>query len=102
MENYEVEIVNGSIVIHFNRDLIASFVEIIKPRIKDVCNNSNSVILDFENVEMVDSLGIGFLVAINNTLLKHSGTLEVVNISADVLDLFKSMHLNHHFSLKGV
>lgn len=59
------------------------------------------LVVDFVNVRMVDSAGIGLLLHANSLLRKLGGRLAVVHVSKDVLDLFRLMRIHQHFSVSG-
>lgn len=64
-----------------------------------VQNGARSMILDFSQVESIDSVGIGLLVATHNSLSKVGGCLSLVNVSHDIYQLFTLMRLNKHFDI---
>ncbi len=92
---------DNRIYLPLNYDLVASNLKELREEllvlIKD---NVNEITIDFNGVEMVDSLGIGLLVQIQNSLTEIDGRLIVKNLSTDILNLFKSMRLNHHFTIE--
>ena len=55
--------------------------------------------LDFGEVLMVDSMGIGVVIAAFNSVQKAGGSLKLVNLSADVGSLFRTMRLDRHFEI---
>lgn len=55
--------------------------------------------LDFGEVLMVDSMGIGVVIAAFNSVQQAGGSLKVVNLSADVGSLFRTMRLDRHFEI---
>ena len=58
--------------------------------------------IDLNGISVVDSMGIGFLISAHNSLLRIDGKIEAINVTGEIMDLFKSMRLNQHFSIKGV
>ncbi len=60
-----------------------------------------AITLDFSTVSMVDSSGLGLLIATHNTLKKAGGSLAVAHASKEILDLFRSMRIHQHFSVSG-
>jgi anti-anti-sigma regulatory factor len=50
---------------------------------------------------MVDSAGIGLLISAHNSLKKAGGELTVIQVSKDILDLFRTMRIHQHFSVSG-
>jgi anti-sigma B factor antagonist len=59
------------------------------------------LVVDLSGVKMVDSSGIGLLIAAYNSLRKVGGTLAVIHASAEILELFQSMRMHQHFSVSG-
>jgi anti-anti-sigma factor len=57
------------------------------------------VLLDLSSVEMLDSSGIGLIIALNNSLQKDSATLKVIEASEDIHGLLTSMRLERHFPI---
>lgn len=55
--------------------------------------------LDFSQVESIDSMAIGLLVATHNSLLKCGGVLSVVNTPGNVYQLLTLMRLDKHFPI---
>ncbi|MGM0379106.1 MAG: STAS domain-containing protein [Bacillota bacterium] len=51
--------------------------------------NSSPFILDFRNVEMIDSEGISWIVSIINDLDKKDIDLRIVNVKKNVYKIFK-------------
>lgn len=57
------------------------------------------LVLDFAQVQSIDSVGIGLLAAAHNTLAKSGGRLSVVNASRNVYQLLTLMRLDKHFAI---
>ena len=57
--------------------------------------------VDLAHVQMVDSVGIGLLIAAHNSLSKVGGKLAVVHASKDLLELFHMMNIHRHFQVSG-
>ena len=51
------------------------------------------VIFDFGKTTILDSTGIGFLIATYNSVKKKNGSVRVVSVSEDILGLLRSMRL---------
>ena len=95
--------INGIIaVITIKQDLVASTVNDLRTMIKgSISDGVKNISVDLSGIKIVDSMGIGLLISTQNSLAKVGGSLEIVNISADIMDLFQSMRLGQHFTLKG-
>ena len=98
------EIVNqeNETIIKPGQDVVASMAEEFKSELLSVINDSsNEVVIDLAGVEMVDSVGIGVIIAAHNTLNQSDRKLKVINVSKDVYGLFTTMRLNRRFTVEG-
>ena len=95
---------NGDIaVLTLKQDLVSSTVNDLRVMILDAIKEDiKNVTINMAGISIIDSMGIGLLISIQNSLAQIDGKLEVVNISTDIMDLFLSMRLDQHFLLKGV
>jgi anti-anti-sigma factor len=59
------------------------------------------ITIDMSGVEMVDSVGIGVMIAVHNSLTKNGGTLKIKNADKNIKNLFSTMRLDRHFSVEG-
>jgi anti-anti-sigma factor len=83
-------------------DLVASTVDDLRILVnKNIQEGLIELTIDLSGISIVDSMGIGFLISAHNSLLKTAGKIEVINVSGEILDLFKSMRLDKHFAVKG-
>ena len=57
--------------------------------------------IDMAQVETVDSSGIGVLISAQNTIRPKNGIIKVINISTNILKMFKIMRLDKHFEVSG-
>jgi anti-anti-sigma factor len=102
-ENNMSKIVNqgNQTIIKPGMDVVASMAENFKSELISVINESSSeVVIDLEGVEMVDSIGIGVMIAAHNTLNQSDRTLKVINVTKDVYGLFATMRLNRRFTVE--
>jgi anti-anti-sigma factor len=98
------EIVNqgNETIVKPGTDVVASMAENFKTELLSVINDSSSeVVIDLEGVEMVDSVGIGVIIAAHNTLNQSDRKLKVINVTKDVYGLFTTMRLNRRFTVEG-
>jgi anti-sigma B factor antagonist len=83
-------------------DLTSSTAPVLRPEVQTLlADGAKELVFDLGATRMVDSQGIGLLIATHNSLSSAGGRLEVVNVSADVLSLLKAMRLDRHFSIAG-
>lgn len=99
------EIVNqdNQTIIKPGVDIVASMAEEFKTELLSVINESSAeVVIDLTGVEMVDSVGIGVIIAAHNSLSQSDRKLKVINVAKDVYGLFSTMRLNRRFTVEGV
>ncbi len=83
-------------------NLVASVVDDLRVLVNNnIQEGLIELTIDLNGISVVDSMGIGFLISAHNSLLKIGGKIEVLNVIGEIMDLFKSMRLDQHFSLKG-
>ena len=62
---------------------------------------ASEIVLDFSNVTMIDSAGIGLVVAAHNTLGRAGGKLAIVHAAPDVFELLAAMRIPQHMEVSG-
>lgn len=81
-------------------DLIAANIPELRKTAKDaIFPEVEEVHFDLDSVNIVDSSGIGLIIAVYNSLQKNGAGLSVINASPDIVDLFKSMRLDQQFPI---
>lgn len=92
-------------IIRFYRtegDLTASSVPMIRVDLKNlIAEGVRDLVIDMTNTRVIDSSGIGLLVATHNSLMRLNGKLTIKNVSQDLLELLKAFRLDKHFSVSG-
>ena len=84
-------------------DVVASMAETFKGELLTAINDSQgTVVIDLQGVDMVDSVGIGVIIASHNTLNQAGRKLKVINVTKDIFGLFSTMRLNRRFTVEGV
>jgi len=84
-------------------DVVASMAESFKGELLSAVNSSDGAfVIDLDGVAMVDSVGIGVILACHNTLNQADRKLKVINVTKDVYGLFTTMRLNRRFTVEGV
>ena len=83
-------------------DIVASMVADLRAQLKTAAEQgAQRVTIDLARVQIVDSTGIGLLIAAYNTLQKAGGKIALINASRDLVLLFKSMRLDQRFEIGG-
>jgi anti-anti-sigma factor len=83
-------------------DIVAAKVPELRTQLRALVEGgAPQVVLDLSQVRMVDSMGIGLLISVHNTLKKTGRQLSVIHVSKDIFDLFRTMRMHQHFSISG-
>jgi anti-sigma B factor antagonist len=83
-------------------NLVAAGLPELRARMHGIIGEGvRDLAVDLASVRMVDSSGLGLLMAANNSLRKVGGRFAVIHASEDLLALFQSMRMNQHFSVTG-
>ncbi len=69
----------------------------LSPVVKEV---QKEMIIDFGEVNVIDSMGLGVLVATYNSLKEAGKKMTVTNVSPGIQELFSMMRLNQYFEVK--
>lgn len=82
-------------------DIVASMTDDLRKQLIEMVDKGvKQLELDLSDVEMVDSVGLGVIIAAHNSLNASGGKLTVTNVSEDIYRLFKTMRLNQHFDVQ--
>ncbi len=89
------------VTIRPGRDIVASMAGEFRNELnKEIAEATEELVIDLRGVEMVDSVGIGVIIATHNTLDQKGATLKVINIAPDIYGLFTTMRLDRHFTIE--
>lgn len=84
-----------------DKPIVASTIDELRQKFTDRIElHPESLTLDLAAVDMIDSMGLGLLVATHNSLLKRGCRLQLVNVSPDVYKLMTTMRLHKHFEIQ--
>jgi len=88
-------------VVQPGADIVASMAEGFKGSLRKLIQKGiRELTIDLAGVQIVDSIGLGVVIATHNTLAKTGGKLTVINVSDDIYRLFKTMRLDQHFEVR--
>jgi len=83
-------------------DLVAAHLPLLRSKLTGmVAAGIRHLTLDLGGVRAIDSMGIGLLVSVHNSLRKSGGELKLIHVSRDILALLQAMRINQHFSVSG-
>ena len=86
-----------------NKDITASNSPEFRAALKEMIDTGGrDLTVDLIDTHMIDSAGIGLLVATFNSLSRLEGKMEVINATSDLLGLFKAFRLDQHFPISGL
>jgi anti-anti-sigma factor len=90
-------------VVHPSGDtIVAATIPELRTKMRGIVDEGvRELVIDLAAVRMVDSSGLGLLIAAHNSLRKVGGQLTVIHASPDLLELFRSMRIHQHFSVSG-
>ncbi|MCG8549942.1 MAG: STAS domain-containing protein [Desulfobacterales bacterium] len=82
-------------------DVVASMAEAFKDELLSAVESSQgTLVIDLDGVSMVDSVGIGVIIAVYNSLSQSNRQLKVINVADDIYGLFSTMRLNRRFTVE--
>ena len=94
MNECEIKRNGEKISVALGGDLTASMIPELKTALQEALGEkTGEVEFDFGKTVVIDSTGIGFLIATYNSLMKSNGTVRVVRASDDIFRLLQSMRL---------
>jgi len=89
-----------SVVECFGR-LTSENVPLLKDAMREACGRKGRIVLDLKEVPMMDSSGLGALVTLHVSARTRGCTLEVVNASKQILQLFSMTNVLSLFEATG-
>ena len=99
----DIRIEDGKAVLTPEGDIVASVAEALRARLKEVLQEDvTGLVIDLSRVELIDSVGIGLLIAVHNTLGKKGGRLALTHVNAELAALLRTMRLDKHFLVETV
>ena len=102
MADVEVQREGAAAVVSPRGDILSSSVPQIQIVMRDLVRSGvREMVFDMESASMIDSTGLGLLLAAFNSLTSVGGIFSVVHASDEILDLFRSMRIHQHFSVSG-
>ena len=102
MSSYRMEYTDDGCRLAVNGGLTVVLVPELQQAVKaEVEKGTQQIIFDLAETRMVDSSGIGLLIAASNTLSQKNGRLTVVNTAPEILRLMQSMRLVTRLNISG-
>jgi anti-anti-sigma factor len=102
MTGYTIEHEAGQCRVVLEGDLTASLVPELQGALKAQLEQpTKEVVFDLAGTGMLDSSGIGLLIATYNSLARQQGRIRVIHVSPDILQLLQSMRLVNRLNASG-
>lgn len=102
MANYIVTQNNQTCQVALASDLTAGLVAELQAALKEQMQPGVAeVVFDLARTTLLDSSGIGLLIATANTLGRRNGRIRVINVSPEILQLLQSMRLAGRLNATG-
>ncbi|PIE62575.1 MAG: anti-anti-sigma factor [Desulfobacter postgatei] len=98
------EIVNieDQTIVKPGEDVVASMADAFKAELLSAVNSSQgTLVIDLNGVNIVDSVGIGVIIATYNSLSQSNRQLKVINVAKDIYGLFSTMRLDRRFTVEA-
>lgn len=98
--NLETEKIHNIIIVKLQGALEVSIQTVLKEKLQDIAaQNDNDVVLDFLNVQFIDSACLGALVALLKRLREHKGDIKMACMNEDVRSIFQITRLDRVFEI---
>jgi len=102
MDGYRIERDGGKASVFMEADLKSALVPSMHKALKQSLKEGVSeMVFDFSKANVVDSSGIGLLVAASNSLELRGGRMAVVNAPESIAGLLKSMRLHERLGVRA-
>jgi anti-anti-sigma factor len=102
MDQWTIETVSDKCHVRVAGDLTAATVPQLQPALKQaLAGGVVEVIFDLAKTVMLDSSGIGLLIAAYTSLTRRHGRVRVEHVSAEILQMLQSMRLIDRLCVTG-
>jgi len=102
MAYYTIERKENQCLVALQGDLTAPLIPDLQAALKkNLEQGVEEAVFDLGNTVMLDSSGIGLLIATCNSLAQKKGKMRVLNVSPDILRLLQSMRLVTRLNAAG-
>ena len=102
MPDYVVDQKDKQGLVTLTGNLTATLVPALQTTLQGVLEGGvDELVFDLAKTTMLDSSGMGLLIAAANSLSRRSGRIRVINVSPDILHLLQSMRLVSRLNVSG-
>jgi len=83
-------------------DITTAFIDALYREVDFLMEEGTTELtLDMEEVNVIDSTGIGFIIRLQNSLKEKGGALKLCSVNEDIVKMMKIMRLDNHFTIEG-
>lgn len=87
-------------IVRPGKNIVASMADDFRIRLERMVTlGIKDLTIDLKGVGMVDSVGLGLLIAAYNSINDKGGTMKIKNASGEIYNLLKVMRLDQHFEV---
>ncbi len=80
--------------------IVSSIASDFRNELLDIIKTEpGELVIDFSDIKMIDSVGLGVLITTHNSMNQIGGKLIVTNVSKDIHNLLLTMRLDRHFEI---
>lgn len=102
MKPYVVEQKDQQLAVKLNGDLTAVLVPDLQVELRELLKNGvRELEFDMAKTAMLDSSGMGLMIAAANSLAPGGGKVRVTNVCPDIFRLLQSMRLTARLNVSG-
>jgi anti-sigma B factor antagonist len=102
MRAYVIEQKDQHVSVTLMGDFTAALVPDLQASLKEMLTNgARELLFDLASTNMLDSSGIGLLIAAANSLARHEGKVQVTNVRPDIFRMLQSMRLTGRLNVSG-
>ncbi|HEY1648793.1 MAG TPA: ATP-binding protein [Terracidiphilus sp.] len=102
MAAYVIEQADRQGSVRLTGDLTAALVPDLQAGLKEMLNKgARELVFDLASTRMLDSSGMGLLIAAANSVAPNGGSVRVTNVCPDIFRLLQSMRLTARLNVSG-
>jgi anti-sigma B factor antagonist len=102
MPGYTLEQNGSQCLVKLDGDLTAPVVPDLQADLKkQLDQGASELVFDFDKTGMLDSTGIGLLIAARNSVSSKGGAMRVQSVSQDIFRLLQNMRLIARLNVSG-
>ena len=102
MDAHRIERRDTGLHVLLDTDLTAAALPGLQPALRaELDREPANVVFDFASTQMLDSSGIGLLIATSNSVARQGHRVSLVNVPGPILQLLQSMRLVARLNASG-